>query len=162
MPAHSQSRVVPYTADLMYAVVADVEKYPEFLPWVVGLRVFARHPAAASDGLESGAAGRREILEAEMLVGFGALRERYTSRVTLGAHKVDVTQIEGVFRHLETHWRFTPEGPENKSCRVDFSIAFEFKSRLLNAVAGKAFEHVLLQMTDAFEARAKALSHKTA
>ena len=148
MPQHSESRVVPYSADLMYAIVADMEKYPQFLPWVAGLRVLSRERVK-----------EYEVLRSEMLVGFGTLRERYTSRVILGARTIDVTQIEGVFRQLETHWHFTPEG---ESCRVDFSIAFEFKSRLLNAVAGKAFEHVLLQMTDAFEARAKALSRKSA
>ena len=148
MPQHSEYRIVPYPADLMYAIVADVEQYPQFLPWVVGLRVLSRERVKEC-----------EVLSSEMLVGFGALRERYTSRSILGAHTIDVTQIDGVFRQLETHWRFTPEG---ESCRVDFSIAFEFKSRLLNAVAGRAFEHVLLQMTDAFEARARTLLKKTA
>jgi coenzyme Q-binding protein COQ10 len=131
----------------MYAVVADVEKYPEFLPWCAALRVLAKERVKD-----------RDVLRAEMLVGFGAMRERYTSRVVLdaSAHTIDVVQTEGPFRQLESHWRFTPEG---ESCRVDFSIAFEFTSRLFDAVVGKAFELVLLKMTDAFEARAKALSH---
>ncbi len=132
----------------MYAIVADVEKYPQFLPWVAGLRVLSREREKVY-----------EILRSEMLVGFGAFRERYISRVILGVRTIDVTNIEGVFRQLETHWRFIPEG--GTSCRVEFSIAFEFKSHLLNAVAGRAFEHVLMQMTDAFEARARALSRKS-
>ena len=146
MTAHSESRVVPYTADLMYAVVADVEKYPQFLPWCLALRVLRREEAKGC-----------EVLLAEMLVGFGALRERYTSRVVLDAAAltVDVAPADGPFRQLETHWRFTPLGA---SCRVDFSIAFEFKNPLLDAVAGSAFKDALLKMTDAFEARAKALS----
>ena len=150
MPSHSETRTLPYSADLMYAVVSGVEKYPLFLPWCLGLRVLSRETLDA-----------QEVLRAEMLVGFGGLRERYISRVALdpGARTVDVTQIEGVFRQLETHWRFTPQG---EGCEVSFSIVFEFKNRLLNAVAGKAFEKVLLQMTDAFEARAKALSDKPA
>jgi coenzyme Q-binding protein COQ10 len=132
----------------MYAVVADVERYPEFLPWCAGLRVLSRERI-----------DQCEELRAEMLVGFGALRERYTSRVVLDAtaHTVDVTQTEGPFRQLANHWRFAPEG---EGCRVDFSIAFEFRNRLLGAVAGTAFEHVVLKMADAFEARAKALSGK--
>lgn len=148
MTTHSESRVLPYTADLMYAVVAGVEKYPEFLPWCVDLRVLSTERAK-----------NRDVLRAEMLVGFGALRERYTSRVVLDAtaRTVDVVQTEGPFRQLESHWRFTPEG---EGCRVDFSIAFEFKSRLLDAVAGKAFEHAVLKMADAFEARARTLSEK--
>ena len=148
MTTHSESRVLPYTADLMYAVVADIEKYPEFLPWCGGLCVLSRERGKD-----------RDVLRAEMLVGFSGFRERYTSRVVLDAtaRTVDVTQTDGPFRQLESCWRFTPQ---NAGCRVDFSIAFEFRNRLLNAVAGSAFEQALLKMTDAFEARASALSEK--
>ena len=146
MTTHSETRHVPYTADLMYRVVADVEQYPKFLPWVVALRVLSR------ERVES-----REVVSAEMAVGYGALREKYTSRVVLDptARAIDVAQTSGPFRILENHWRFTPEG---EGCRVEFSIAYEFKSRLLNAVAGAAFGKVYVKMADAFEARAKALS----
>jgi coenzyme Q-binding protein COQ10 len=130
----------------MYAVVADVERYPEFLPWCAGLRVLSR----AKDG-------PREIIVAEMLVGYKSLRERYTSRVVLdaAARAIDVTQTEGVFRALENHWRFTPEG---ETCRVDFEIDFEFRSRMLAAVANAVLGPVMLRMSHAFEARAKELS----
>lgn len=150
MPSHSESRILPYPADLMYAIVADVERYPEFLPWCAGLRVLSRERV-----------DKRDHLLAEMLVGFAALRERYTSRVVLDAAAltVDATQTDGPFRQLESHWRFAPEA---EGCRVDFSIVFEFKSRLLDAVAGNAFEHAVLKMADAFEARAGALSEKSA
>jgi coenzyme Q-binding protein COQ10 len=146
MTAHSETRVVPYAPDLMYRVVADVERYPEFLPWVVSLRVLSR---SKLDGMD--------VLEAEMLVGFRALRERYTSRVVCDplARTIDVTQIEGVFRKLENHWRFTPEG---SGCRINFSLDFEFKNRLLTAVAGTMFAHAAMQMSHAFEARAKKIS----
>jgi coenzyme Q-binding protein COQ10 len=146
---HSESGVLPYTADLMYAVVVDVERYPEFLPWCLALRVLSRE--SVKD---------RDVLRAEMLVGFGAFRERYTSRVVLdaAARTVDVTQTDGPFRQLESHWRFTPQ---DEGCRVDFSIAFEFRNRLLNVVAGTAFEQALLKMTDAFAARARALSNRS-
>ena len=98
----------------------------------------------------------------ETVVGFKGLRERYTSRATLVARdfRIDVTQVDGMFRKLETHWRFTPEGLEKKSCRIDFSIVFEFKSRMLGAVAGGAFGLVVSRMTHAFEDRAKNLSDK--
>jgi coenzyme Q-binding protein COQ10 len=130
----------------MYAVVADVEKYPEFLPWVVALRVLRREVVRD-----------RDVLFAEMAVGYGALRERYTSRVVLDPkdRRIDVVQTEGPFRQLENHWHFTPT---EKGSVVDFSIAFEFRSKLLNAVAGAALEKVMFRMADAFEARAKALS----
>jgi len=132
----------------MYRVVSEVEHYPEFLPWVVGLRVLSRSKASG-----------KQIVHAEMLVGFKAFRERYTSKVVCDpdARTIDVTQTEGVFAHLENHWRFTPEG---RGCRVDFEIAFEFKSRLLNAVAGTAFARAAAQMSRAFETRAKALSQQ--
>jgi coenzyme Q-binding protein COQ10 len=149
---HRETRVVPYPADLMYQVVADVEKYPEFLPWVVALRVKSRSQ-------ENG----RGILIAEMAVGYGALRQRYTSRVILdpAARSIDVVEIEGPFRQLENHWRFTPASRSEEvggGCEVDFRIVFEFSNPLLQAAAGKAFESVMLKMTDAFEARAGALS----
>ncbi len=130
----------------MYRVVADVECYPQFLPWVVALRVLSRERVE-----------NREILTAEMSVGYGALREKYTSRVVLDpvAKTIDVTQTSGPFKQLENHWRFTPNG---QGCRVDFSLAYEFRNRVLNAVAGAAFGKVYGKMADAFEARAKALS----
>jgi coenzyme Q-binding protein COQ10 len=130
----------------MYAVVVDVEKYPQFLPWVTGLRIVRR----LSD----------TVFDAEMRVGFAGLSERYISRVTLDpvTHSIDVVKTEGgPFRQLENHWRFTPK---DTGCSVEFSIAFAFRNPLLNAVAGKAFEIVMLQMASAFEARARALSQK--
>ena len=148
MTEHFETRTVPYAADLMYAVVADVECYPQFLPWVVALRVRSREHVK-----------ERDVVLAEMSVGYGALRERYTSRVVLDRanHAIDAVQTDGPFRVLETHWRFVPLA---ESCRIEFAIRFEFRSKLLNAVATRAFERVVLKMTDAFEARAKALSNQ--
>jgi coenzyme Q-binding protein COQ10 len=139
--AHRETRFVPYPAELMYAVVSDVEKYPKFLPWVVALRVLSR---------------RETGMTAEMAVGYGALRERYTSEIRLdpAARRIDVAQIKGPFKTLENHWRFTPAGV---GCEISFSILFEFKSRLLHSVAGAKFEKVMLKMADAFEARAQQL-----
>ena len=143
---HKESRIVPYTADLMYGIVSDIERYPEFLPWVLALRVLTRED---------------NILTAQMAVGYGPFRERYVSRVTLdpAARTIDVVEIKGPFRSLENHWRFTRE---NAGCRIDFSIQFEFANPLLQAAAGAAFEKVLLKMTDAFVGRAAALTAKTA
>lgn len=149
MPTHSESRIVPYPADLMFSIVADVERYPEFLPWVTGLRVLSREKKAG-----------KEIVVAEMTVGFAGLRERYVSRVVLdpAARTIDVTQVEGVFRELENRWRFTPDGADKKSCRIDFHLRFEFRSRLLSLVASKAMSLAVSTMTHAFEQRARALS----
>jgi len=142
--SHHETRLVLYAADLMYAVVSDVEKYPKFLPWVVALRVLSR---------------RENGMTAEMAVGYGGLRERYTSDVALDPvqHRIDVVQTKGPFKTLENHWHFTPR---DGGCEVAFSIQFEFKSRLLHGVAGHAFEKVMLKMADAFEARAAALSRE--
>ncbi len=130
----------------MFQVVADVELYPKFLPWCVALRVLSRERVK-----------NRDVLAAEMAVGYGALREKYTSRVLLDpvARTVDVAQTTGPFRQLENHWRFTPLP---SGCQIDFSLAYEFRSRILGAVAGAAFGKVYVKMADAFEARAKALS----
>ncbi len=151
MTTHSESRIVPYTADLMFQVVADVEKYPRFLPWVKALHIVSREQ---SEG--------RDILKAQMTVGFKSFQESYVSRVTLdpAARMIDVAQTEGgPFRILENHWRFTPEG---QNCKVDFSIQFEFRNPLLNMVAGAAFGRVMLRTTDAFLERARKLSKKLA
>jgi len=147
---HSESKLVPYTADLMFAVVADVEEYPEFLPWVTALRITAREHVKG-----------RDILKAHMTVGFKSFRESYTSRVNLDSvgRTIAVVQTDGPFRVLENHWRFTPEG---EGCKVDFTIQFEFRNPVLNAVAGVAFGRVLLRTTDAFLNRAKQISKKLA
>lgn len=130
----------------MFQVVADVEQYPKFLPWCVALRVLSREHVK-----------NRDVLSAEMAVGYGALRERYTSRVILdhAARAIDVTQTSGPFKQLENHWHFTPL---EKGCQIEFSLAYEFRSRVLNAVAGAAFGKVYAKMADAFEVRAKELS----
>jgi len=144
--SHHEKRVVPYPADLMYSIVADVEQYPKFLPWCVALRVLSRERVKD-----------RDVLSAEMAVGYGSLRENYTSRVILDpvARTIDVAQTSGPFKQLENHWRFTPRA---EGCQIDFSLAYEFRNRVLNAVAGAAFGRVYVKMADAFEARAKELS----
>jgi len=148
MPQHSESRFVPYDADRMFAIVADVERYPEFLPWVVALRVLSR---AKEEG--------KDVLIAEMQVGFHYLRERYTSRIVLdpAARKIEVRQVQGVFRELENVWRFAPDGA---GCRIDFFVRFEFRSRLLSAIAGSAMSLAVSTMTHAFEERARKLASK--
>ena len=146
MPTHTESRRVPYDADLMFAIVADVERYPEFLPWVVSLKVLSR-------AIDAG----KEIVMAEMQVGFKALRERYTSRIVMdrAARTIEVRQVKGVFRDLENRWRFIPE---NSGCKIDFYLRFEFASRLLSMVAGSAMSLAVSTMTHAFEERARKLA----
>jgi coenzyme Q-binding protein COQ10 len=134
----------------MFQIVADVEKYPEFLPWVSALHITAREHVKG-----------RDVLGARMTVGFKGFSESYTSRIVLdpAGRTIDVVQTEGPFRQLENHWRFTPDG---EGCKIDFSIAFEFRNPVLNMVAGAAFGRVMLRTTDAFLERARKLSKKTA
>jgi coenzyme Q-binding protein COQ10 len=133
----------------MFQVVADVEQYPKFLPWVSALHVISREQVKG-----------REVLKAHMTVGFKSFRESYTSRVILdpAGRTIDVVQTEGPFRVLENHWRFTPE---SEGCRIDFAIQFEFRNPILNAVAGAAFGRVMLKTEDAFIDRARTISKKT-
>jgi len=143
---HRETRHVPYSADRMYAIVADVAAYPKFLPWVTELAILSRESVKG-----------REVLNARMSVGFSRFKESYVSRVVLDPQNrtVDVVQMEGPFRKLENHWRFVPDG---EGCRIAFEIDFEFRNPLLNAVAGQAFGLVLLRMQDSFLERARALS----
>ncbi len=133
----------------MFGVVADVEHYPEFLPWCGGLRVKSREKI-----------GETEILVADMLVSYHGLRERYTSRVTLDpiARTIVAAHVQGPFAHLDNQWRFEPT---EHGCRVYFAIDFAFKSRVLSALAGVAFELVARKMADAFAVRAAKLYGKS-
>ena len=130
----------------MFDIVADVERYPKFLPWVVGLRMLSR---AQSEG--------KAIVIAEMQVGFHRLQEHYTSRIVLDRanRTIDVTQVKGVFRDLQNRWRFTPE---TAGCRIDFYVQFEFRSRILSAIASGAMSLAVSTMTHAFEQRARTLA----
>lgn len=145
MPRHEETRILPYAPGEMFAVVADVERYPEFLPWCTALRVRARRR-------DEGA----EIVVAEMLVGYKGLRERFTSRVRLdpSAGVIEVTDIDGPFSRLLNRWRFVPAA---EGVAVHFLIDFEFRSRILAFLARNAFASVLLHMIEAFERRAHTL-----
>lgn len=140
MPQHSETRLFPYPPAAIFDMVADVERYPEFLPWCVGARVLKREEGAFT---------------AEVLVGFKMIRERYTSRVVLARpDRIDVQYLSGPFQKLDNRWRFTsvPEG-----CRVEFHLSFEFRSRVLQRLIGVLFNEAVRRMVAAFEARARHL-----
>ncbi len=138
MPKHREVKTLPYTPEQMFDLVADVERYPEFLPWVVGARIGRRDGAS--------------VFHADLLVGFKMIRERYTSRIELHRpRRIDVTYTRGPFRYLENHWQFDP-APEG--CRIEFYLDFEFRSRLLQRVMGSLFHEAVKKMVSAFEARA--------
>ncbi len=150
MPTHADIRRMPYSAAEMYALVADVAAYPEFLPWCSGARVRARKPRP--DG--------SEIVEADLVISFKVFRERFGSRVTLrpAEHKIDVAYLEGPFRYLNNHWRFKPVG--ESACEVDFFVDFEFRSRTLQAIIGVVFHEAMRRIVRAFEERAEQLYGK--
>ena len=127
----------------MFDLVADVERYPEFLPMCVGLKVLRRY--ATPQG--------KDAIEAEMQVGYLAVHEKFTSRVTLDRPnlKILVEYIDGPFRRLENIWGFREDGAGSN---VDFYISYEFKSRVLALLMGTMFDAAFRMFTRAFEARA--------
>lgn len=146
MPQFETSRRVHHAADKMFALVADVEKYPEFLPLCEGLSVRSRK------GREG-----REILIADMTVGYKAIRETFTSQVHLKPDErtIDVKYLDGPFKYLSNVWRFEPVG--EGASEVHFFIDYEFKSRILGIVMGTMFDRAFRMFTDAFEKRADAI-----
>jgi coenzyme Q-binding protein COQ10 len=127
----------------MFALVADVEEYPKFLPLCRALRVIRR-----------GTEGERETLVANMQVGYKAIRETFTTKVVCDRPllKILVNYIDGPFKHLENTWRFREAG--ETSCHVDFHIDYEFKNRMLSVLMGGMFDVAFRRFADAFEQRA--------
>ncbi len=141
MPRHSETKHLPYTPEQLFDLVADVERYDEFLPWVVAVRV------RSSSETET---------VADLVVGFNAFKERFTSRVTKEQpRRILVDYIEGPLKYLKNEWRFdrAPDGGTN----VYFSVDFAFRSRLFESLAGAMFDRALRRMTGAFEQRAAEL-----
>lgn len=143
MPSFATQRQVRFTPQQMFALVGDVERYPEFLPLCEGLRVRERRVD------EQG----RSVLVADMTCGYKAIRENFTSRVTLDDERshILVAYIDGPFRYLENNWRFEPHA---NGCVVKFDISYEFKSRMLGLLVGGLFDTAFRKFAAAFEARA--------
>ncbi len=141
MPGVHEVRSLPWSAEQMFDLVADVARYAEFLPWVVATRV-----RADSD---------HEMI-ADMLVGFNALREKFTSRVE--KHKPDrikVHYVDGPMRDLDNVWEFRPL-PEG-GCEIEFRVDFTFRNAIFEALAGQYFDRAFRRMVTAFEERAATL-----
>lgn len=138
MPTHAEKRHLPHSAQQMFDLVADVAKYPEFLPWCVGTRV------RSEDATH---------IHADMVIGYKMFRERFTSRVELSApDRIDVVYENGPFKYLNNHWIFIAEA--DGSCTVDFYVDFEFNSKLLQKMIGAVFNEAVKIMVHAFEKRA--------
>jgi len=151
VPTHKEIRVVPHSPRQLYDLVADIEKYPEFLPWCIAARNRSRE--ATVDG---------ELIAADLVLGFKMFRERVSSKVTLHppgddqtGGRIDVEYIEGPLRYLQNHWVFVPTA--DGGCEIDFFVDFEFRSRLLQKIVGALFHEAVSRMVAAFERRATAL-----
>jgi coenzyme Q-binding protein COQ10 len=140
MPRHSEERFLPFTPEQIFDLVADVERYPEFLPWCVGARVSRREG---------------DVLIADMMIGFGPVREHFTSTVTLmRPGKIDVEYSNGPFKYLKNQWIFIAR---DGGCVIDFYIDFEIRSRLLRRLMEPLFGEAVRRMVVSFETRARRL-----
>ncbi|MFO1187961.1 MAG: type II toxin-antitoxin system RatA family toxin [Alphaproteobacteria bacterium] len=148
MRRHREHKRLPYKPDQVFDLVADIERYPDFLPWCEALKVLSRETS-----------GHTELLVAEMTVGFNVYRERFKTEVTLdrAARRISIRYLKGPFKRLENDWRFEPDG---EGTRVDFDIAYEFRSPALQMLVGFFFEEALRRLVAAFDARAAALYGK--
>ena len=142
MPTHQETKILPYSAEQMYSLVADVAAYPEFLPWCSAARL-------RSNVLEDSS----EILEADLVISFKVFRERFGSRVTLWPAdlKIDTEYLDGPFKYMVSNWAFrNVEG----GCEVTFFVDFEFKNAILQGIIGVVFNEAMQRVVRAFERRA--------
>ena len=140
MPTHAEKRILRATPEQVFDVVADVRRYPEFLPWCVAARIITRTDT---------------VLTADLTIGFKVFRETFRSEVTLDRPgHVQVRYLNGPFRYLNNQWRISPHA---QGCEVDFFVDFEFRSRLLQAVIGTVFNEAVQLMVRAFERRIMAM-----
>ena len=145
MTQHSETRVLPYSPQQMYDLVADVARYPEFLPWTAAARI-----RSVTDR------GDHHEMLADLVVSFKLFRERFGSRVLLwpAAMRIDTSYIDGPFRHMDSRWEFRPA---EAGCEVAFAVDFEFRNRLLQGAAGLFFTEAMQRIVRAFERRANEL-----
>ncbi|MGC9270346.1 type II toxin-antitoxin system RatA family toxin [Acidiphilium sp.] len=140
MPKYSERKLVPYRPDQMFDLVADVAKYPQFLPWCVGARIRSHHG---------------KVVIADLTIGFGPFRESFTSRVTLEApERIHVHYENGPFKYLRNEWRFIPDP---RGTVIDFFVDFEFRSFILQKAIGVVFAEAVRRMVAAFLTRARVI-----
>ena len=145
MPTHSETRHVPHTATQMYELVADVARYPEFLPWTASARIRSTEDH-----------GDHQVMLADLVISFKVFRERFGSRVTLWpeAQKIDTEYLDGPFRYMRSNWAFADV---SGGCDISFHVDFEFRNRLLQSAATLFFDDAMQRVVRAFERRAQEL-----
>jgi coenzyme Q-binding protein COQ10 len=146
MPTHAETRHLPYTAQQMYDLVADVERYPEFLPWTAAARI--RSVQEAGDSI---------VMLADLVISFRVFRERFGSRVTLYPvrKKIDTEYLDGPFQKMVSTWGF--EDDADGGCKVSFFVDFSFRSKILQTTATIFFNDAMQRIVRAFERRAAEL-----
>ncbi|MGY6412155.1 MAG: type II toxin-antitoxin system RatA family toxin [Alkalilacustris sp.] len=146
MPVHEEHRELPYGADQMFDLVADVARYPEFLPWTAAARIRSRRPFTGG-----------EVMDADLVISFKVFRERFGSRVTMwhADRTIQTEYIDGPFRYMKSQWRFTPK--DSGGCKVDFQVDFEFRNAILQRLIGVVFNEAMQRIVRAFETRAEEL-----
>ena len=145
MPTHSEVKSLPYSANQMYNLVADVEKYSEFLPWCAAARIHKRYLK-----------DQCEILEADLVISFKVFREKFGSRVTLwqDSCEIDTEYLDGPFKYMKSNWAFSDTAD---GCQVEFFVDFELKNAILQRIIGVVFNEAMQRVVNAFEDRAAAL-----
>lgn len=140
MPKHHETKVVPYTPEQLFNLVADIESYPQFLPWCMGAEIRDR------DG---------QVVTADLIIGYKAFREKFTSVVELKPHEeIRVKYISGPLSNLHNQWKFLRH---HDGCTLDFEVEFGFRSPFLGFIMDQFFDVAFRRMVSAFEARAKVL-----
>jgi len=143
MTTYAEKRNLPYTPEQLFALVADVDSYPDFLPWCKDCSITSRE--------EGG-----DVFFADIVVGYKMIKESFGSKVTLTSpNHIHVEYLSGPMKYLSNHWKFLRE--EDGSCTIDFFVDFEFKSKLLQGLMGAFFSDIVQHMVKAFEERAKDL-----
>lgn len=150
MPRHSEDRRLPYAPAQIWDLVADVARYPEFLPWTAAARIRSRRPLP-----ERGPDA--EVMEADLVISFRVFRERFGSRVALipAENRIETDYLDGPFRYLHSFWQIDPA--EGGGCRVRFEVDFEFRNRVLQGLIGLVFDEAMRRVVGAFEHRAAQL-----
>lgn len=144
MPAHTEKRILPYSPDQLFDLVAGVDKYPQFLPWCTASRITRREG---------------DVFYAELIIGYKMLREKFVSRVTTEKpHHIHVEYITGPMKHLSNHWHFHDNG--DGSTTIDFFVDFDFKNPVLRKLIEVFFNEAIKRMVQAFEERAKSIYKK--
>ena len=141
MTTHAERRTLPYTPEQLFHIVADVKRYPEFLPWCMSARITREES---------------NVFYADLVIGYKMIREKYGSKVTLKEpDHIHVEYLSGPMKYLSNHWKFIRE--DDGSCTIDFFVDFEFRSIILQKAIGIVFNEAVQKMVDAFEARADIL-----